>query len=219
MNQIKKTFNLIVFVCSIAICSNIYAQVTPAPNTGDKDLRDTNVKSRSIDLERVDRDAKKTINSAGNAAAEPEDKLAAKYGEIKTDYEQIQLSQDSIIKIYQGGGKIDYGQINKLSEAINKSAVRLNSNLFPSPVVENAGAKKIESSTVKKEEIEKETKKPKSIRDLIVDLDNTIGSFVTSPMFQNLRVIDTAVAGKTQLDLEKIIELSAILNAEAGKLK
>lgn len=224
----KKLF-ILSAVLSAATCLNVSAQVTPA-GAGDKDLRDTNVKGRSNELERIDREMKKDEGKSKNKKAvtitnEPaEDTLAAKYGEIKTDYEQIQLSQDSIIKTYQGGGKIDYAQISKLSQEISKSAARLNSNLFPAPSTANADAKKTESSTVKKEEktkkeTKKEIEKPKSIRDLIVDLDNAIGSFATSPMFQNLRVVDTAVADKTKLDLDRIIELSAMLNAEAGKLK
>jgi hypothetical protein len=212
----KKTFILIAFVCSAAICSNIYAQqVTPPTVSGDKDLRDTNVKSRSVDLERVERDARKNEKSAANpSAVKTEDKLAAKYEEIKTDFEQIQLSQDVVVKTYQRSVKIDYVQISKSALEINKSALRLNSNLFPAPPVENTDAKK----QVKKEDkTEKEPKQAKSVRDLIVDLDNTIGSFAASTMFQNLRVIDTAVSEKAKLDLGKIIELSALLSAEALK--
>lgn len=201
-------------ILSAAVLSNVSAQVTP-PGAGDKDLRDNNIKGRSNELERIDREmkkdaAKKRGQSAVNPAApqQPEDKLAAKYDEIKTDYEQIQLSQDSIIKAYQSGDKVDYAQISKFSQEVNKSALRLNLNLFPAPVVENID--------VKKEE--KVPKKTKGVRDLIVDLDNAVGSFATSPMFQNLRVIDTSVSEKTKSDLEKIIELSELLNAEAAKM-
>ena len=216
----KKLFILIALVGLTAICSNIYAQQAAPPGGGDKDLRDTNVKSRSNELERIDRDAKKQPTGSKNstpvpATAEAEDKLAAKYGEIKTDYEQIQLSQDAVIKTYQTGGKVDYAQISKSAQEINKSAMRLNSNLFTVPTIENLEAK----GEVKNEEkMEKETKTSRSVRDLIVDLDNAVGSFATSPMFQNLRVVDAKVSEKTRLDLEKIIELSAMLDAEAQKM-
>ena len=216
----KKTLILIAFVCSAAICSNIYAQqVTPPTVSGDKDLRDTNVKSRSVDLERVERDARKNEKSGANpSATKTEDKLAAKYEEIKTDFEQMQMSQDVVIKTYQGTGKIDYGQIGKSALEINKSATRLNSNLFPAAETLDAG--KEEKKEVKKEvKKEKETKPAKSVRDLIVDLDNAIGSFATSPMFQNLRIVDPAVSAKAKLGLEKIVELSAQLNTEARKLE
>jgi len=210
----KKIFILIALVVSTAICSNIYAQRETPPGAGDKDLRDTDVKRRSMEMERIDREAHKTNQTAVNPrAAKAEDKLAVKYAEIKKDYEQIQLSQDVVIKTYQDGGKIDNAQIGKSALEINGSAIRLKSNLFP--VIENPDSEKEEKKGTKKE---KESKLAKSVRDLIVDLDNTIGSFATSPMFQNLRTVDAAVSEKARINLEKIIELSAALNAEVQKM-
>ncbi|MDQ3062098.1 MAG: hypothetical protein M3R14_04445, partial [Acidobacteriota bacterium] len=40
----------------------------------------------------------------------------------------------------------------------------------------------------------------------------------TSPMFKNLRVVDPTVSEKTRLNLERIIELSGLLDAEARKM-
>ena len=213
----KKLLVIISLVFSTAIYSNIYAQVTPPPGAGDKDLRDTNVKQRSVEMERIDRDAKKNGKSSANKTteAQEEDRLAAKYEEIKTDYEQIQLSQDGVIKTYQGTGKIDYEQISKFASEINRSATRLHLNLFPALPDENANAKKEEK---KDKEIKKEIKPAKSVRDLIVELDNTIGSFATSPMFQNLRIVDAQISAKAELDLKRIIELSSLLDAEAKKM-
>ncbi len=201
----------------LVLGSNSYAQQTPLPGVGDKDLRDTDVKRRSMEMERIERDAKKsTGTSALSTASKNEDPLAAKYNEIKTDYEQIQLSQDSIIKAYQTGSKIDYAQISASAKDMNKSALRLNSNLFPAPTEENADTKK-EGKKNDKTKPENETRLAKSVRDLIVDLDNSIASFATSTMFQNLRVVDPKVAAKAKLDLDKIIELSDLLAAEARK--
>lgn len=205
-------------VLATGICSNLFAQQAPtvsAPTvSGDKNLRDMDAKTRSIELERVERDANKIGTSPNNTAKKQpaaEDELAAKYAEIKTDYEQIQLSQDAIIKAYQSAGKIDYAQISKSALEMNKSAARLNSNLFPA--TEKSDAEKVE----KKEE-KKETKSVKSMRDLIVDLDVKIGTFATSPMFQNLRIVDAAVSAKAKMDLEKISELSALLGEAAVKM-
>ena len=211
----KKLLVLIALVFSTTICSNIYAQVTPPPGAGDKDLRDTDIKKRSVEMERFERDAKKNGKTAVNSAtAQAEDRLALKYDEIKTDYEQIQLSQDAVVKIYQGSGKIDYEQMSKSALEINRSATRLHSNLFPAPPVENTDAKKEEN---KDKATKTETKPTKSVRDLIIELDKTIGSFATSPMFQNLRTPDAQVSVKAKLDLERIIELSNLLDAEAKK--
>lgn len=205
MNKISL---LILTVLASAVFSN--AQLTP-PGAGDKDLRDSNVRGRSNELERIKRDANKPgkrNKNAENSDGSTEDQMAAKYEEIKTDFEQIQKSQDSIIDAYKGGDAINYAKIGTSSQEISKSANRLKSNLFTSV------ADKIEAE---KDPVEK-VKITKTIRDLIVELDNTIGLFAASPMFLNLRVIDPAVSEKTGKDLDMIIELSSILNAEAVKM-
>ncbi len=220
----KKIFISTMVILAAAAFSEVSAQVTPAGG-GDTNLRDTDIKGRSNELERIDRDArkessKKKDKSKGDTPAPPpEDKLAAKYGEIKTDYEQIQMSHDSIIKAYNSDSKIDYSQISKFSSEINKSATRLNSNLFPAPPVKTPDAGKVESSNqTKGEKTNPETKKTTPIKDLIVDLGDNISNFTTSPMFQNLRAVDPAVSEKTKADLEKVIELSAQLDVEAAKM-
>ncbi len=218
----KQLFIFSTIILSTAIGSGVYAQQAAPPGAGDKDLGDKNIKMRAVELERVDRDAKKTQTSPANAAtAAAEDRLAAKYPEIKADYEQIQMSQDVIIKTYQGTGKIDYAQIGKSALEINTSAARLNGNLFPVPTVEEVEGKNDAKKNEKAESAEKSaasTKPAKSVRDLIVELDNNIGAFATSPMFQNLRVVDAAVSAKAKAELEKIIEISAALNKEAQKM-
>lgn len=214
----KKTVVLTVILLATAAFSNISAQVIqPPPGAGDKNAGEDGLKSRSIELDRIERDAKKGSNNKNGKAAQkvkdnpPEDKLAAKYEEIKTDFEQMQKSQDSVINAYKTADQADYAQISKFSLEINNSAKRLHSNLFPLI----PGDKKVEKKN--KEKPEKETKTPKSVRDLIVELDNTISSFSTSPMFQNLRIVDPKVSEKAQSDLQKIIEFSAALSAEARK--
>lgn len=54
----KKIIILTATILATATFSTVYAQVTPA-GAGDKDLRDTNVKGRSNELERIKRDAGK----------------------------------------------------------------------------------------------------------------------------------------------------------------
>ena len=215
----KKIFILTAFVLSTAIGSTAYAQQAPPPGSGDKNLGDNSIKTRSVEMERVERDAKKSGNNpAANAAVTAEDRLAVKYADIKTDYEQIQVSQDAIVKTYQGAGKIDYAQIGKFALEINTSAMRLNANLFPVPTVEEVEEKNIAKKVEIPEKAEKVAKPVKNVRDLIIELDAAIGNFATSPMFQNLRVVDAAVSAKAKLDLEKITQLSAALDAEARKV-
>ncbi len=63
------------------------------------------------------------------------------------------------------------------------------------------------------------TDKPKNLKELIVELNNAIGNFVSSPIFGNLKVVDPKVAVKTREDLFLVQELSAKISAEAKKLK
>ncbi|MEO6589232.1 MAG: hypothetical protein ABIP06_07980 [Pyrinomonadaceae bacterium] len=209
----KKTILQFLIVLTLAICNSISAQVQPSAVTGDKDLRDENIRMRSIDLERAKRDAEKPSTNTASAtltaapAAVIKSDIETKYPQIKEDFEGIQINQAVIIKAYTTGEKIDYMQIKTSAADINSRAKRLDENLF---------APKVEVE--EKEEQLKETK-TKSIRQLIVELDNAIGNLVSSPMFQNLRVTEPESAGKTQANLAKIIEISEFLLKETGKMK
>lgn len=197
--------------------SNVFGQVTPA-GAGDRDLRDSNVRGRSNELERVKRDAEKPEKSGKNKkseavtseAAAPEDALAAKYSEIKDDFEQIQQSQTAIVNAYTGGEKADYKQIAELSEKINRRTIRLSANLFAPPAVSEPNGGKDTSAA-------KEIKAPSGIKEIIVELDNRIGSFVSNSIFQNLRTVDLEASEKARLDANRIIELSRSLSTEARK--
>lgn len=205
-----KNLALFIFLTlSIAIFSNLSAQVTPA-GAGDTDLRDNNVRMRSNEMERIKRDANK------NSASQMNDEIEKKFPEINEDYSGIQRSQEAIVKAYTTGKEINYGQIEKSANDLNKNAERLNSNLFTTKAKskKEKSAKKDEEKSDKKNE-----EKPKEIKSLIVELDNAIGSFVSSTMFQNLQNVDQKVADKAQLDLAHILKISSDLSNEAGKLK
>lgn len=211
----KSLFLFSVLVVITASPSPVSAQITPA-GAGNKDLRDGNIRGRSNELERIKRSAQKPNKNTRYAdrqvlnGSQPEDVMAAKYEEIKTDFEQIQKSQDLIISAYRIVYGIDYQQIGRSANEINKSASRLRSNLFAA-VVESAQSEEVKP-------VDSDVKRSKNIKDIIVDLDDTIGRFATSSMFQNLRVIDPAVSEKTRIDLERIVGLSSILGIAARKL-
>jgi hypothetical protein len=207
--KMKKISLIAAFLFASAFCLSVQAQVAPPPGAGDRDLRDTNVKGRSNELERIDREAKKNKKDSNRSKNQTEeDKLALKFTEIKEDYETIQTSQTAVTDAYTTGAKIEYGQIAKSAAEVNKSAQRLKANLFPPPA---------EKSREKTDEKNEEQPISKSVRDLIIDLDNAVGAVVSSPMFQNLRVIDPKVAEKTKSDLETVIKLSDALRKEAEK--
>ena len=57
------------------------------------------------------------------------------------------------------------------------------------------------------------------MRDLIIELDNALGIFITSPIFQNTKIVEPSISEKSRLELRKIFYLSDELSWEAAKIK
>lgn len=199
----KKIILSVFLILAASVFSNVFGQLAPA-GAGDRILADNDIKMRSVELDRVKRDANKN-NSDSFAPINSE--IKAKFPQIKEDFESVQILQAAIIKAYTTGKTIDYALIQTSADGINKKAKRLDANLF---------ASKLEKKDDKSKE---KIVKPKSIRDLIVDLDNSIGSFVSSKIFGNIKTIDADVAIKTRTDLINILDLSDKLSKEANKMK
>lgn len=199
--MIKTIFFAFGSVLILSVCAN--AQNVPPPPTpiAEKDVRENTTKMRSIELERIKRESQK------NRRVESTKEREIRFAKIKKDFEDIQKLQDSIIKTYTTGKTINYPKISKAAANMRKNALRLDENLF--------GAKQ------KKEDKNKRSKnsKQKSVRDLIIELDNAIGKFIKSPIFQNTKVVDSEVSKKAQSELEEIMRLSNMLSLEADKMK
>jgi hypothetical protein len=195
-----------------SIVSNVFAQAAPPgagtpPGAGDKNLGDDSVKMRSVEMDRV----KKELKGSAAASSAPINKqISAKFPEIKEDFEGIQISQAEIVKAYTTGKIIDYGLIDSLAKEVSRKAKRLDGNLF-APSTEKAGP-----GLDKKD---KEKAATPGIRDIIIDLDNAVGRFVSSRLFANIQLIDPEVAVSTRTDLHSILHLSEMLSAEAARLK
>lgn len=186
-----------VFSFLLLALSSTFAQI-PNP-VADIEIRDeSSLRRRSLELERVKREGN-TINPAG---ASKEQQI--KFAQVKADFESIQNLQTAIIKAYTTGKRINYEKIHDSAAEMTNKARRLDENLF--------GAKQ-------NQKIKVENAKQKSIRDLIIELDNSIGKFVSSPIFKDTKLVDLETSQKTRIDLEKLLTLSEILSKEAGKMK
>jgi hypothetical protein len=202
-----KKFILFVFL-TIASSVYIFGQVTPPAVPDNANIQDNSLKMRSVELERIKREE---IKAEAAKFAPVNSKIEAKFPEIKEDFEGIQVSQSAVVSAYTTGKTIDYALIETTAEAINKKAKRLDSNLFP-----EATSQKLKDESNKSKE---KTPPAKPIKDLIVELDDAIASFVSSKIFANLKLIEPDVAIKTRADLLKIQELSEKLSLEAKKMK
>lgn len=200
-----KIFIVAIFIAVFSL--GIFGQGTPPAVSDNANIADNNLKMRSAELEKTKRD--EAIAAAAKFAPINKD-ISARFPQIKEDFEGLQIAQSAIITAYTTGKKIDYSLIETSANEILKKAKRLDANLF-SP---QTGV--LEDDSAKKEEKEK---KQKTVRELIIALDNTIGSFVSSKIFGNIKVIEPEVAIKTRTDLINIEKLSIELAKEAAKLK
>ena len=186
------------------LVSSVSAQfISPVPVV-EKEVRDgSSTKLRSMELDRVKREAKKN----------PTEKLGPasvnNFLEIKEDFEKIQVLENNIVKTYTTGKQIQFAKIAAYSSELNQSAERLKKNLFSSP---NQDLRALPEESRKDEK-----KLPNGLKNLIVELDSKIGAFVGSPIFAADKKAKPEEKDKARSDLEQVIRLSIALKQESEK--
>ena len=186
---------------TIAFSFGIFAQVPIPEPTLEVEVRENSTRMRSIELERIKRESAKLRPRESSKEQE------IKFAEIKEDFENIQKLQDGIIKSYTSEKKINYSKISQSAADMRNKALRLNANLF--------GTKSDETNVSE----DSNNAEKNSVRNLIIELDNAVGSFISSPIFQNTKVVDRKASEIAQSDLKKILNLSRALSGEADKMK
>lgn len=168
-----------------------------------KDARErfSDVKNRSIELERMKREAGK--RSAGEAST------ASAFPYIKEDFEEIQKLNSRVYELAAAKSPLDYAVILKFASEINQRAIRLESNLFAS---ESAKRK------AEKTKLPIADKTP-DMAELLETLDKSINNFVHSPLFQNTNLVNSQDSLNAQNDLRTVVEVSFLVKEEAKKLK
>jgi len=204
--------NRIVFVASVvlilAFCLGAYGQASPAPpGAGNRNITDTSIKDRSNELERVDREMRKSDKSAEPAAK-------VNFAQIKEDFEQIQVVFDKgIVETYRTSNPMNYAKISDSATELKDRATRLRSNLFPD------AAKKSKDKKDAAEYIPVSGAPAEVVKNLIINLNGSLSSFVASPIFQSTKVVDPKDSEAAKANLEAIIAQSNQLSIEAGKMK
>jgi hypothetical protein len=161
--------------------------------TGTPKDKSVEEKLRSDEIERVKRDAEKP-----DRRSDP-----AQFPRIKEDFERIQIINNDVLQSQARGGALDYTRISEAAGEIRKRAARLKSNLFYSEAVKSPK--------------EKESGGAQDLKSLLTELDVAINAFVTNPMFQNLRVVNSQSSAKARRDLERVIKLSARVRQESDR--
>ena len=199
----KRLFLAATLLALSVFCSSAAAQEHGPPAGGsDKNLKEavSDVKGRSIEMERVSRESKKTDK---RDTPQP-----ANFAEIKEDFERIQISNNEVLQPAIESAKIDYQRVLESAQEIEQRAARLRINLF--------GARPEKQS---KEKDKKPPTESQGLKSLVIALDNSINSFAHSPVFQNTHVVTPDDSSAAQKELDKVIKLSGDLKVEAERGK
>jgi hypothetical protein len=186
---------LFVIASLLSITMPYGAQVSPNPVINNEIKDNSSIRTRSIELEKVKRDAKKLRQPETSKETE------IRFKEIKDDFEGIQKLQSSIVKTYTTGVKINYEKISELAFEMKKKAVRLDINFFNTIYTANSDKKPKDKMPI-----------AKSVRDLIIELDKAIEVFVDNPIFKRATIVDSKLLEKSQKNLSEIIKLSEKLS-------
>ena len=176
----------------------------PPPGGPDRNMRNETdgVRERSSELDRVKRDAEKPDKKSDRMVAgkTPEDR----FPQIKEDFERIQIVNGEVL---QAGGAPDYARLSEAAAEVSRRAARLKSNLFAAESEKKSKAEGVEE------------KDQPELKSLLSALDAALARFVSSPMFQNIKVVNPQDSAKARQELDEVIKLSTRVVKEADKMK
>ena len=131
--------------------------------------------------------------------------------EIAEDYRDLQQVNNRMMGAAMRAAEPDYKSVAGSLADIRRRAERLRENLVlpapPEPEVKD-----------EKQAEPKPAEDAAALKAALLKLDRSIMSFVSSPLFKNPDVLDTAAAAKAARDLDAVIELSRLLNKDAERL-
>lgn len=188
--------NLLLTIFLLGAC----VAVTPAQSKADQTIANArdeffDIKNRSIDMERMKREAYKLKFS---------ENFTLKFPEIKEDFEQIQKINDELFKLTAAKSPLNHSAVSKFVSEISRRAARLRSNLFPTESEQKKEAKNKQPIIAEQQ----------NVKTLLAALDKSINSFVHSSIFQNINLVNSTDSLKAQNDLETIINVSSQIKAK-----
>lgn len=191
--MVRKHFQIIVLI-ALAV-STAAAQTKPEQSVVSARDQFFGIKNRSIEMERVKRDAGKKSVGAD---------YTRQFPLIKEDFEEIQKLNARILQIIAVKTPPEYAAVAKFVSEINKRAARLNANLFSDDLKEKKKTKRNESRNIEEREITV----------LFKALDESIANFVHNSIFQNINLVSSEDSLKARNDLKAIIDISHAIKSK-----
>jgi len=193
----------ILFVClALTSASPIMAQRGGAAAA----IPDIAVRQRNRQMDDYDRELDRIKTAAMLAAGRRRSLLAL----IKEDFERIQAIHNEMLEMIEGEPQLKYDRLVELSSEMKKRTRRLGTNLALPALAdstEDSGGDKRNKMPVKGNDA--------GVKETFFSLHEALVSFVTNPMFKNLKLFDANEVNRASGDLKDIILLSDVIKKSA----
>jgi hypothetical protein len=156
---------------------------------------------------RVMDDHDRDINRMKNDAKASNERRRNLFPQINEDFQRIQVIHNEIVRLLQSDKGLNYGRLAELTDDMKKRSARLRENLAL-PEREKTDAPHTHTETVDETHMKK----------TIVALHDLVVTFVASPIFKNLGVVDAKVVEEARENLDNIIDVSDEIKREAKVL-
>jgi hypothetical protein len=156
------------------------------------------------------------INLMKNDARAAKERRKNLFPQINEDFQRIQVLHNELVRMVQSEKGLEYGRLTAVTSEMKSRANRLRTNLaLPEP----EGLKETTVPTHNQvTHNEEETPSDTHVKGSVFDLHDAIVSFVSSPIFKNLGVLDAKVVDKASDDLKDIVELCESIRKSAEVL-
>ena len=151
-------------------------------------------------------DYDRDINRMKNDAAAAREQRRSLFPQINDDFQRVQVIHNELVRMLKSDKSLDYDRLADLTGEMKKRGTRLRENLALPQAETSAPAKR--SETIDNDQV----------RTDIVALHDLVVSFIGSPLFKNLGVVDAKVINQATNDLDKIIDLSEQIKRAAKLL-
>lgn len=168
------------------------------PSTGLDPSRDRDIRDRSIRMQHID--------DAANKEKRTDPKLLLK--QIRDDFVRLQELNNQLLQAASKAPLTSPEEVVKAAGEVNERARRLQVNLALPPPPQKSGKEDVSSSTT-----------PVDVVKQISELDESITTFVTNPMFRTLEVLDSKLAADASASLQRIVESSQKLQRDTDQLR
>jgi hypothetical protein len=149
----------------------------------------------------------RTINRMKNDAKAANKRRLNLFPQIDDDFQHIQMIHNEIVRMLQPDKGLNYERLSDLVGDLKKRSIRLRENLaLPEP-------EKPEPRSTQSEAIA-----DAHLKESIAELHDLVVSFVASPIFKNLGVVDANEIDAARDNLDDIIAMSDQIKREAKLL-